>query len=233
MVAGRFWWCPTVRAGHRTRSSGAIGWRRRPPAPADQEFVASHKSAWPTCSFSLSAGREIGGPGTGRPGRGPPRRGTRAATSRCRSEADGGPALELVHEAHVHPDLWVQFGPEAVGVGWPRPVRQPRFNRATPQSPSARGLRTPPSRRPCARELPGSRGGLGSARSLASGMVRAPAVKTRDSPGSARNGGDAVVAGETGDQTDQESRSAGRRVATSVTAMDITIGSCDQKGDQP
>jgi hypothetical protein len=49
----------------------------------------------------------------------------------------------------------------------PRPVRQPRFNRATPQS--ARGLRTPLSRRPCARELPGSRGGPGSARSLASG----------------------------------------------------------------
>lgn len=26
--------------------------------------------------------------------------------------------LELVHEAHVDPDLWGQFGPGAVGVGW-------------------------------------------------------------------------------------------------------------------
>ena len=31
--------------------------------------------------------------------------------------------------------------------------------------------------------------------------------------------------GETGDQTDQESRSAGHRAATSLTAMDITIHS--------
>ena len=38
-----------------------------------------------------------------------------------------------------------------------------------------------------------------------------------------RDGGDAVVRGETGDQTDQESRSAGHRAAPSVTAMDITI----------
>jgi hypothetical protein len=29
--------------------------------------------------------------------------------------------------------------------------------------------------------------------------------------------------GETGDQTDQESRSTGHRAATSVTAMDVTI----------
>ncbi len=42
-------------------------------------------------------------------------------------------------------------------------------------------------------------------------------------PGGARDGGDAVVRGETGDQTDQESRSAGHRAAPSVTAMDITI----------
>ena len=44
--------------------------------------------------------------------------GSRAATSRCRSEADGGTTLGLVHEAHVDPDLWAQFGPGAVGVGW-------------------------------------------------------------------------------------------------------------------
>jgi hypothetical protein len=38
-----------------------------------------------------------------------------------------------------------------------------------------------------------------------------------------RDGGDAVVRGETGDQTDQESRSAGHAAAASVTAMDISI----------
>jgi hypothetical protein len=38
----------------------------------------------------------------------------------------------------------------------------------------------------------------------------------------ARDGGDAVVRGETGDQTDQESRSAGHRAAVRVTATDIT-----------
>jgi hypothetical protein len=37
------------------------------------------------------------------------------------------------------------------------------------------------------------------------------------------DGGDAVVGGETGDQTGQESRSTGQRAAGSVTAMDITI----------
>jgi hypothetical protein len=34
-------------------------------------------------------------------------------------------------------------------------------------------------------------------------------------------GGDAVVRGEAGDQTDQESRSAGHRAAASLTVMDI------------
>jgi uncharacterized protein YndB with AHSA1/START domain len=29
-----------------------------------------------------------------------------------------GTRLELVHEAHVDPELWGQFGPGAVGVGW-------------------------------------------------------------------------------------------------------------------
>jgi uncharacterized protein YndB with AHSA1/START domain len=32
--------------------------------------------------------------------------------------ADGGTTLELHHEAPVDPDLWGQFGPGAVGVGW-------------------------------------------------------------------------------------------------------------------
>ncbi|WP_117000924.1 SRPBCC family protein [Desertimonas flava] len=32
--------------------------------------------------------------------------------------AGAGTTLELTHEAHVDPDLWTQFGPGAVGVGW-------------------------------------------------------------------------------------------------------------------
>jgi AraC-like DNA-binding protein len=52
----------------------------------------------------------------------------------------------------------------------------------------------------------------------------------------ARDGGDAVVCGETGDQTDQESRSAGHRAAPRMTAMDITIRvdvTHDFRSDQP
>ncbi|UZN03205.1 SRPBCC family protein [Cellulomonas sp. S1-8] len=32
--------------------------------------------------------------------------------------ADGGTELTLLHEAHVDPEFWEQFGPGAVGVGW-------------------------------------------------------------------------------------------------------------------
>ena len=52
-------------------------------------------------------------------------------------------------------------------------------------------------------------------------------------PGGARDRGDAVVRGEAGDQTDQESRSTGRRAAPSVTAMDITIHSSFLPHDDP
>jgi predicted enzyme related to lactoylglutathione lyase len=45
--------------------------------------------------------------------------------------------------------------------------------------------------------------------------------------------GDAVVGGETGDQTGQESRSAGQRAATSLTAMDITIHASFLPHDDP
>lgn len=34
------------------------------------------------------------------------------------SPAGQGTMLELVHEAHVDPDMWEQFGPGAVGLGW-------------------------------------------------------------------------------------------------------------------
>src|ERR687895_2268007 len=32
--------------------------------------------------------------------------------------AGEGTTPELAHEAHVDPDMWGQFGPGAVGVGW-------------------------------------------------------------------------------------------------------------------
>jgi AraC-like DNA-binding protein/uncharacterized glyoxalase superfamily protein PhnB len=52
-------------------------------------------------------------------------------------------------------------------------------------------------------------------------------------PRGAGDGGDAAVRGETGDQTDQESRSPGHRPATSVTAMDITIHATLLPHDDP
>ena len=58
-----------------------------------------------------------------------------------------------------------------------------------------------------------------------------PSVYRRDA--ARRDGGDAVVRRETGDQTDQESRSAGHRAATSVTAMDITIHPAFLPHDDP
>ena len=48
-----------------------------------------------------------------------------------------------------------------------------------------------------------------------------PSVYRRDA--ARRDGGDPAVRRQAGDQTDQESRSAGPRAAPSVTAMDITI----------
>ena len=51
--------------------------------------------------------------------------------------------------------------------------------------------------------------------------------------GGARDGGDAAVHRETGDQTDQESRSTGRRAAASLTAMDITIHATFLPHDDP
>jgi uncharacterized protein YndB with AHSA1/START domain len=37
--------------------------------------------------------------------------------------AGDGTTLELAHEAHVDPDLWGQFGPGAVGLGWDLALR--------------------------------------------------------------------------------------------------------------
>jgi len=51
--------------------------------------------------------------------------------------------------------------------------------------------------------------------------------------GGARDGGDAAVRREAGEQTDQESRSAGRRAAPNMTAMDITIQASFLPHDDP
>lgn len=37
---------------------------------------------------------------------------------RLAAEPDGGTTVELEHVAHVDDDLWAQFGPGAVGIGW-------------------------------------------------------------------------------------------------------------------
>ena len=52
-------------------------------------------------------------------------------------------------------------------------------------------------------------------------------------PGGSRDGGHAVMRRETGDQTDQESRSAGPRAAPSLTVMDITIHTSFLPHDDP
>jgi hypothetical protein len=54
-------------------------------------------------------------------------------------------------------------------------------------------------------------------------MTAAAVAQHLPAPRGARDGGDAAVRGKTGDQTGQESRSAGHRAAASMTAMDITI----------
>jgi hypothetical protein len=52
-------------------------------------------------------------------------------------------------------------------------------------------------------------------------------------PCGGRDGGDAAVRGKTGDQTDQESRSAGHRAAPIMTVMDITIHATFLPHDDP
>ena len=64
-------------------------------------------------------------------------------------------------------------------------------------------------------------------------LVGVPPSVYRREAAARRDGGDAVVRGETGDQTDQESRSAGPRAAASVTVMDITIHSSFLPHDDP
>ena len=55
----------------------------------------------------------------------------------------------------------------------------------------------------------------------------------RGAPCGARDGGYAAARGATGDQTDQESRSAGHRATTSLTGMNITVHSSFLLHDDP
>src|SRR5919198_3594112 len=87
---------------------------------------------------------------------------------------------------------------------------------------------------------PQRHGGLFRGRLLVAGHLQQSlhrvgrcAAQHLPAPGGAGDGGDVAVRGETGDQTDQESRSAGHRTAASVTAMDITIHSSFLPHDDP
>ena len=82
--------------------------------------------------------------------------------------------------------------------------------------------------------------GLFRGRLLVAGRLQQPlhrtgpyATQRLPAAGDARDGGDGVVPGETGDQTDQESRSAAHRAAASVTTMDITIHASFLPHDDP
>src|SRR5260370_23918185 len=88
---------------------------------------------------------------------------------------------------------------------------------------------------PGATMLRGSRGRLLVAGHLQQSLHRAGgyAAQHLPAPGGARDGGDAVVRGETGDQTRQESRSTGRRAEPRMTTMDITIHASFLPQDDP
>src|ERR687890_790182 len=103
---------------------------------------------------------------------------------------------------------------------WHDLARDQRTRRgAAPARPRA------PAPRPPERHRGLLRGGLLVAGHVQHSLHRAGrrAAQRLPAPGGARDGGDAVLRGETGDQTDQESRSAGPRAAPIITAMDITI----------
>src|SRR5919107_431125 len=94
--------------------------------------------------------------------------------------------------------------------------------------------RAPASRRP-ERHRGLLRGGLLVAGHVQHSLHRAGrrAAQRLPAPGGARDGGDAVVRREAGDQTGQESRSAVSRAGVSVTAMDITIHASFLPQDDP
>ena len=111
-----------------------------------------------------------------------------------------------------HMACWSQHWRGATGrvqPGWPVALvrRQPRIDRRN-------SIRTQSAE---VDALP-----RGSARQTLHRPGRCAALRL-SGPDSSRGVGDAVARVETGDQTDQESRSAGHGAAASVTVMDITI----------
>jgi uncharacterized protein YndB with AHSA1/START domain len=60
--------------------------------------------------------------------------------------ADDGTTLQLVHEAPVDPDLWDQFGPGAVGIGWDLSLLGLglHLERGAPVTPDDRAITTTP-----------------------------------------------------------------------------------------
>src|SRR5260370_26652522 len=120
----------------------------------------------------------------------------------------------------------------------PQPRVQARLRRVAVQLPDDAADRTGDG--PAAPWRPQRHRGLLRGRLLVAGHLQHPLHRTgRDAaqhlpqPGSACDGGDAAVRGQTSDQTGQESRSAGHRAAASLTAMDITIHASFLPHDDP
>jgi hypothetical protein len=87
---------------------------------------------------------------------------------------------------------------------------------------------------------PGVRRGLHGGRLGVAGQLQQPlhragrhVAQQLPTPGGPGDGGDAVLCGQTGHQTGQESRSAGRQDPASVTAMDLTISASFLPHDDP
>ncbi|WP_030160656.1 SRPBCC family protein [Glycomyces sp. NRRL B-16210] len=99
------------------------------------------------------------------------------------SAGEGGTVLELVHEAPVEPELWRQYGPGAVGIGWDGLLHSLGYYLATAESLDAQEWEqwmTGPE-------------GLAYARLLGDAWGKA-AIADGDDPAEAKAAVDAVVA---------------------------------------
>jgi uncharacterized protein YndB with AHSA1/START domain len=94
----------------------------------------------------------------------------------------GGTTLELVHEAPVDPDMWKQFGPGAVGVGWDLALMGLGLHLET-------GAGVDPA---AALEFPATPEGRDFVRAAASGWAEA-AIADGDDPAQARAGAEATT----------------------------------------
>lgn len=94
-----------------------------------------------------------------------------------------GTTLELVHEAPVDPDMWTQFGPGAVGVGWDLGLMGLGLHLDTGTSvDQAAGL-----------EFPTTPGGITFVRTAATGWAEA-AIADGDDPANAQRAAEATLA---------------------------------------